>query len=320
MKAVQILGDRGAATIALTDSLPRPVPSGQEILIQVHAAGITADEISWLEVYKTPSRVPGHDISGVVAELGPDYKGPLSVGDEVFAMLDADRGQGQAEYATALDEEVAPKPKTISHAEAAALPIPILTAFEALSHHATLAPGSRILVTGASGAVGVMLVQLAKRLFGAEVVALASAQKHEYLRRLGASEVVDYKTPGWEAIASVDAVFDTVGGSVLSQSWKTLKQGHGAIVTVADPPPPWAFGREVPKELESNPEVKYVYFILSTDSKALSQVAGLIDKGEVVCLPVVEFPVSEALSAWSAAAERGRAGKVVIDFVPQEQD
>ncbi|KAK0614700.1 hypothetical protein B0T14DRAFT_437162 [Immersiella caudata] len=314
MKAVQILGEKGHAKLGLTDSLPRPVPQRQEVLIQVHSAGVTADEISWPEVYKTPSRVPGHDISGVVAGLGPDYCGPLTVGTEVFAMLHADRGQGQAEYVTAFDDEIALKPKTIGHSEASALPIPILTAFEGLSQHAKLTSGSRILVTGASGAVGVMVVQLAKRLFNAHVVALASTEKHGYLRELGAAEVVDYTAPGWEDHVGVGAVFDTVGGAVLSQSWGALKD-QGSIITVSDPPPPWAFSDELPKELESHPGVRYKYFVVSTDSEALSKVAGMIDNGEVTCLPVVPFPVSDAVAAWSAAAQRGRKGKVVIDFV-----
>jgi len=260
----------------------------------VHAAGITADEVSWPEVYKTPSRIPGHDISGLIASLGPDYAGPLSVGDDVFAMLHADRGHGQAEYAIALDEEVALKPKTISHVEAAALPIPILTAFEALSKHAKLASsGSRILVTGASGAVGVMLVQLAKRVFNAEVVALASPERHEYLRGLGAAETVDYNTPDWEEkIASVDAVLDTAGGLTLSRSWKAIKS-EGSLVTVADPPPPWALGQGDPVELAANPGVRYKYFVLSPDSGAMSRVAKMIDDAMwSVCLSwCFQFPM-----------------------------
>ncbi|KAK1750340.1 hypothetical protein QBC47DRAFT_393943 [Echria macrotheca] len=315
MKAVQILGERGKHQLALSDSLPRPTPAGKELLIKVHAAGITADEVSWVEVYKTPSRIPGHDISGTIAQLGPDYSGPFTVGDAVFAMLHADRGQGMAEYALASAEEVAPKPKTISHAQAAALPIPVVTAWEALFRHAELKSRARILVTGASGAVGQMLVQIAKHVVDAEVVALGSVQKHELLRELGAAEVVDYNVENWdETIKEVDAVFDTAGGLVLSKSWKVVK-GDGVIVTVADPPPAWAFTKELPTELSSKPGVKYIYFVLEPDSAALEKVGDLIDRGAVKTLPVVEYPVSEALEAWKAAGQRSRKGKVVINFV-----
>lgn len=317
MKAVQILGERGNHRLVLASSLPKPVTKADEILIKVHAAGITADEVSWVEVYKTPSRIPGHDISGVVEELGPLYDGSLSIGDEVFAMLDADRGQGMAEYAVASASEVALKPKSISHAEAAALPIPVITAWEALSRHAKLTPRSRVLVTGASGAVGVMAVQLAKVLLDAEVVALASAAKHEYLWQLpsGVSDVVDYKTPGWETkIGQVDAVFDTVGGEVLSRTWTAVK-GDGVIVTVADPPPRWALEKGVvPVELASKPGVTYTYFVLSVDAEAMAKVAGFIDEGRVRVLDVVEFPIDQALEAWKYASHRGRAGKAVINF------
>ncbi|KAK1835034.1 Reticulon-4-interacting protein 1, mitochondrial [Podospora conica] len=318
MKAIQILGERGNRRLTLTSSLPKPIPKADEILIKVHAAGITADEVSWVEVYKTPSRIPGHDISGVIQELGPSYIGPLSVGDAVFAMLDADRGQGMAEYAIASPGEVAPKPGSISHAEAAALPIPVLTAWEALSRHANLAGRqARVLVTGGSGAVGVMAVQLAKVLFDAEVIALASGAKHEYLRQLpsGVSEVVDYNTPGWETeVGEVDAVLDTAGGEVLSKAWAAVKN-DGVIVTVADPPPPWAFEKGVvPVELASKPDVRYVYFVVSVNAEALTKVAGFIDEGRVKGLPVVEFPVDEALDAWEYASRRGRPGKTVINF------
>ena len=317
MKAVQILGERGNHRLALTSYLPKPVTKDDEILIKVHAAGITADEVSWVELYKTPSRIPGHDISGVIEELGPSYDGPLSIGDAVFAMLDADRGQGMAEYAVASASEVARKPKSISHAEAAALPIPVITAWEALSRYAKLMPRSRVLVTGASGAVGVMAVQLAKVLFDAEVVALASEVRHEYLRQLpsGVSEVVDYKTPGWETIiGEVDAVFDTVGGEVLSKTWSAVKS-NGVIVTVADPPPRWALEKGVvPAELASQQGVRYVYFVLSVDAEALSRVAGFIDEERVKGLDVVEFPIDQALDAWAYASHRGRPGKTVIRF------
>ena len=316
MKAVQILGSRGNHELALSDSMDPPSPSGREILIKVHAAVVTTDEVSWVDVYKTPTRIPGHDISGIIAQLGPDYEGPLLVGDEVFAMLHADRGQGQAEYATALPDEVALKPKTVTHAAAAALPIPILTAWEALSRHAKLAKGSRILVTGASGAVGVMLVQLAKQLFDAKVVALASSQKHDYVRALGAAEAVDYKVPDWNArVSGIDAVFDTVGGSVLSKSWGTLKNESGVVITVADPPPPWAFSDVPPEESKDRPHARYIYFVLSPDSDALGRAARLIDGGNLRILPVVEFPFDEALKAWEYAAQRGRQGKAVISFI-----
>ncbi|KAH8881442.1 NAD(P)-binding protein [Thozetella sp. PMI_491] len=315
MKAVQILGPKGSHQIVLSLSLPKPEVANDEILIRVHAAGLTADEVGWPEVYNTPSRIPGHDISGVVEQLGPSYRGPLSVGDAVFSMLHADRGQGQADYVVALPGEAVRKPARLSHPEAAALPIPVLTAWEALFKRMKVQRGGKILVTGASGAVGAMLVQLAKQLLDIEVVALASAKNHAYLRELGASQTVDYATPDWEAsVHDVDAVLDTVGDVVLAKTWATVKP-RGTIITVADPAPSWAFGPGEPEELAAHPEVQYGYFIVAPDSEALEQIAARIDDGTLKPLPVTEFPVEQAVEAWEFAGRRSRSGKVVIKFM-----
>ncbi|KAF7551443.1 hypothetical protein G7Z17_g5029 [Cylindrodendrum hubeiense] len=319
MKAIQITGDKGAHQIRLTDTLPKPIPDGQNILIKVFAAGINADEVTWPELYATSSRVPGHDISGVVEAFGPEYNGPLSIGDSVFAMLRADTPQGgQAEYTIASPIEVAPKPTSISHREAAALPIPILTAWEAIFTHAKTQKGDKILVTGASGAVGVMLVQIASRLLNAEVIALASPQNHARLKELGASQVISYNSPDWQqAIKDVDAVFDTVGGIILDKSSNTVKK-DGVIVTVADPPPPWAFGGGKPQKHQDHPDVKWVYFVVTPRSETLARVAALLDEGSFYPLLVKAFPVEDALEAWAFGDQRGRQGKPVIEFASLE--
>lgn len=204
MKAVQVQGDSSSPKVVTTDSLPEPKqPQGSEILVRVHAAGITGDELQWPELYSRPSRVPGHEISGIITALGPEYRGPLVISQEVFAFTSAETGQGQAEYVICHANEVVPKPTSISHQEAAALPIPLLTAWEGIMDHGRgiRKPGMRILITGASGAVGRMAVQIAA-LNGAYVIALASARYSDVLRELGAHEVVDYNNTsegeGWE--------------------------------------------------------------------------------------------------------------------------
>ncbi|KAM7200743.1 zinc-containing alcohol dehydrogenase [Rhypophila sp. PSN 637] len=324
MKAIQVLGPKSNPQIVLNPSFPDlPPPSGSQILIKVYSAGITHDEITWPEVYKTASHIPGHDISGVITALGPSYAGPLKLGDEVYAMLHVDRGQGQAWYVLVDggDEEVVRKPESLSHAQAAALPIPVLTAWEALFVHVGEErlgkEGARVLVTGASGAVGLILVQLARLKFGElEIVALASESNFERLRELGASECVDYRVPDWEEkVGKVDVVIDMAGGEVLSKAWEVVKSPGGVIVTVADPAPAWAFGKAVPEELETHPGVRAVYFVVGLNAEALKKVGELIDLGKIKALPVVEFPVEKALDAWEFAGKRSRNGKVVINFV-----
>ncbi|KAJ5173532.1 Polyketide synthase enoylreductase [Penicillium coprophilum] len=295
-----------------------PTPQNDELLIRVHAAGITGDEILWPEPYACASHIPGHEISGVVCATGPQYHGPLKIGQSVFALLRADRGQGQADYVICLPKEVAPKPESLSQEKAAALPIPLLTAWEAIESHTKIKPGMRVLVTGASGAVGIMAVQLARQLTGAHVVALSSSRHHDTLRRLGAQEVLDYNAPDWKhQITGVDCVLDTVGGDILAQAWETLNE-NGTIVTVGDPAPAWAFGRAVPTESVNRPHVRYIYFIVSPNSERMTKASDMINSGRLEPLATKAFPFSEAIEAWTYARQRNRAHKAVIDFVAGE--
>jgi NADPH:quinone reductase-like Zn-dependent oxidoreductase len=318
MKAVQILGDISSPKIVTNNSMPEPKLQNSEVLIRVHAAGITGDEVQWPEVYTCPTRIPGHDISGVISAFGPDYDGPFRVGQEVFAFVSASSGgQGQADYVICRANEIALKPASISHEQAAALPIPLLTAFEAIFDHGggVKKPGMRILVTGASGAVGRLAVQIAAS-HGAYVIALASARHHDTPKKLGAHEMLDYNTPDWESqTQNVALVFDTVGGDILTKTWETINDNDGTIVTVGDPAPPWAFGGGQAAESAKWPNVKYKYFVVSPNAERLSKASEMIDAGAITPLEVKSFPFQEAEKAWSYAQQRNRGHKVVIDFV-----
>lgn len=313
MKAVQVLGDASSPRVVVNHSMAMPTPRNDEILVKVHTAGITGDEVLWPELYTTATRIPGHEVSGTVAATGPDYNGPLEVGQEVFALIAADRGEGQAEYTICLADEVAPKPASLSHEEAAALPIPFLTAWEAIVDHGNAKPSMRVLVTGASGAVGSVAIQLATSLTGCHVTALASSRNHDSLRRLGAREVVDYNSADWEKhLNNMDLVFDTVGGDILTKTWETVKR-DGTIITVGDPPPPWAFGRGEAAESSSLPGVQYKHFIVSPSSERLARLSEMLD-GSMEPLAVKSFPVDEAEQAWAHARLRNRGPKVVVNF------
>ncbi|EGX92288.1 zinc-containing alcohol dehydrogenase, putative [Cordyceps militaris CM01] len=314
MRAVQVLGDKSAPQLSFVRTVPVPSATSDEVLVRISAAGITADEISWPELYES-NRVPGHDIAGTVISVGPDYKGSVKSGDEIFAMIKAaTRAGGQADFVAVGGNDVARKPARLSMGEAAALPIPVLTAWEALHEHTTIQKGDRVLVTGASGAVGTMLVQIASKVLGAEVTALASAKSHAHLQSLGASHCIDYHATGWESrVGAVDAVFDTVGSDVYRKSWRSLRQG-GTMVTVADPPPEWAFSGGKPEELAGNPDAKFVYFIVTASGERLGATASLFDSGVLKPLPVVEFEADDALQAWKYAGQRGKDGKAVIKF------
>jgi NADPH:quinone reductase-like Zn-dependent oxidoreductase len=314
MKAIQIIGDVSSPRVVVSNSVPKPIPRKDEILVKVHAAGITGDELLWPEIYSSESRIPGHEISGTISAIGADYQGPLAVGQEVISFLAADHGGGQAEYAICLADEVAPKPTSLSHEEAAALPIPFLTAWEALIDHCKARTGMRVLITGASGAVGSIAVQLATRLAGCHVIALASCRHHDSLKVLGAQEVLDYNDLHWEQqVQNIDIVFDMVGGQVLTKTWETVTN-DGYIVTVADPPPPWAFGRAVAAESSSFPAVRYKYFVVSPSSERLAELSGMLKDCVVTALAVSSFPVDEAEQAWAHARRRNHGSKVVLNF------
>ncbi|KAF3359615.1 zinc-binding oxidoreductase like protein [Verticillium longisporum] len=314
MKAVQLLGEMGSPRIVTNSAMEKPTPTGCDILVSVFAAGVTGDAVTWPETYATPSRIPGHEVSGSIAAFGPDYAGGLVLGQLIYAFISAERGQGQADFVVCSPNEVAPKPTTISHAEAAALPIPLLTAWEALKDHGNMSAGMGVLVTGASGAVGSLSVQMAAQVKDSRVIALASSQHHKWLQTLGATETIDYKTEGWEAtVQAVDVVFDTVGGDILTKAWNTIKD-RGIIITVGDPAPAWAFGKAEPREASQHPNARYKYFIVSPNAKRLAEAATLVDEGGIKSLAVERFSFDDASEAWAFARRRGRGKKAVIDF------
>ncbi len=173
------LHERNSPSGLLYEDAPQPKPTTGEVLIRVYATGITPTELSWSTTWKTstgidrPVPIPGHDLSGVVAEVGTDVM-DIRVGMAVYAPLTAfDRDGAEADYAIALPSEVAPKPHSLDHVQAAAVPLSALTAWQALFDHASLSPGNRVLIYGTAGGVGTLGVQLA-RWAGAYVIGTAS--------------------------------------------------------------------------------------------------------------------------------------------------
>ncbi|EXF76413.1 zinc-binding dehydrogenase [Colletotrichum fioriniae PJ7] len=146
----------------------------------------------------------------------------------------------------------------------------------------------KVLVTGASGAVGVLAVQLAAQLSGDRIIALASQRSHENLKQLG-SEVLNYNDSGWiSSIGGVNVVIDTVGQSILGDAWKVMAE-DGMIITVANPPPPWAFGDVVPEESLERPEDRCKYFIVSPNAEKLYRTSEMVEVGALKALAVKWF-------------------------------
>ena len=229
MKAIRLHARGGPEQLEYEES-PLPSPGDGEAQIRVFASGINPTELIWSATYQTadgrdrlPS-IPGHDVSGVVEALGSDVR-DLSIGEAVYGLTEFPRDGSAAEYVVVRASGLAPKPVTLDHVNAAAVPLSALTAWQALFVHGDLLPGQRVLIHGAAGGVGSFAVQLA-RWRGAEVSGTASARHNQFLRRLGVETLINYQSTRFEEILKdVDLVLDTIGGEVLDRSWRVLRRG-----------------------------------------------------------------------------------------------
>ncbi|MGH7583103.1 MAG: NADP-dependent oxidoreductase, partial [Gemmatimonadales bacterium] len=229
MQAVRLNPPGGLDALSL-DHIATPQAGPGEVLVRVHAAAITRDELTW-STDRLPI-IPSFEVSGVVAALGTDVTS-IRAGEAVFALTPFDRQGVAAEFAAIPAAMLAPKPAGLTDVAAAATPMPALTAWQALFDHGALRAGQRVLITGAAGGVGHVGVQLA-RWRGAHVIAIAPAARHDLVRQLGANEVTDRQTALTSGgIDPVDLIFDTTGGELLAASPRLLASG-GRTVTVVE--------------------------------------------------------------------------------------
>ncbi len=207
---------RGGPQELVLESAPVPVPGAGEVLVAVHAAAITFDELTWQETWTRAgvSRapvIPSHEVSGVIAEVGSGVTGFVP-GDEVYGLIGFDRDGAAADFVAVPAADLAAKPSTVSHVVAAALPLAGLTALQALVDNAAVRAGESVLVLGGAGGVGALTVQLAA-LHGARVTATVRSDVGELLRGFGAQRVIDVRTEAFDGNgAAYDVVIDTVGG------------------------------------------------------------------------------------------------------------
>jgi len=294
MRAV-LLREPGGPEHLVCEQVATPAPGPGEVLVRVHAAAITRGELEW-PVDRLPA-IPSYEVSGVVAALGPGVD-DVAAGDEVYGMTAFDRDGVAADYAAIPSELLAPKPRGLSHAEAAAVPLAALTAWQGLFDHGTLAPSQRVVIHGATGGVGQFATPLAKR-HGAHVIATASADAAERARQLGADEVVDYTVGQWATgIEPVHLVFDTAGGERLAASPRVVRSG-GRLVSVAEEPPE-ATG------------ISSVYFVVEASRDQLTEIARLLDEGFPAPAVDSTFSLEEAKSAFERSMAADKRGKVAL--------
>jgi NADPH:quinone reductase-like Zn-dependent oxidoreductase len=301
MKALRL--HAGATTAAdgwglELDDVPVPRVQPGEVLVRVHAAAITRDELEW-PLDRLPA-IPSYEVSGVVTVVSPDVD-EWRAGDEVYALTPFDRDGAACEHVAVPASVLARKPASLSYVEAAAVPMPALTAWQGLFERGGLTAGERVLILGAAGGVGHAATQLARGR-GAQVVAAASRARLQAARDLGAHEVVDATEPFDESSEPVDLVFDTVGGDALARSFAVVRPG-GRIVSVAEEPP----------ETERR-DVTGLYFVVEQSRDQLAELAGLIDAGTF--RPEVDsvYPLADAAAAFTRVHERGKHGKVVLEI------
>jgi NADPH:quinone reductase-like Zn-dependent oxidoreductase len=293
MRAIR-LHAAGDPTQLVDERVDMPTPGPGEVLVRVHAAAITRDELEW-PADRLPA-IPSYELSGVVAAAASDVDAP-AVGDAVYALADFERDGAAAEYALVPAGLLAPKPRALGHVESAAIPLAALSAWQGLFDHGRLATGERVLVHGAAGGVGSFAVQLARHR-GAHVIGTASTRGLETARELGAAEVVDNATARFEeAVDPVDLVFDTAGGDLLERSPAVLREG-GRLVTVAE-----------------EPKDDGIYFIVEPNREQLAELGRLADGGELRPLVDSVFPLAEFRAAFERSMQPGKRGKVVLRVV-----
>ena len=310
MKAIRLAGRGGPHHLVYEDA-PQPRPGAEEVLVRVYATGVIANELKWDVTYQTKAGspralpIPGRDLSGVVEAVGHGVTEPAK-GDEVYAMLDYCCDGAEAEFTIALPNELAPKPRTLDHVQAAAVPLTALTAWQGLFEHARLVAGQTVLIHGAAGGVGGFAVQLA-RWAGAQVIATASKRNRDFLCELGANEIIDYTTTRFEEVVQgVDFVFDTVGGDTLHRSWQVVKPG-GVLVSVVSPRPSFAEAQAY--------NVRPVWFVVQPNREQLVRIGALIDEGKVRPIIDTVLPLSQARQVYEQGAKGHTRGKIVLRVV-----
>jgi NADPH:quinone reductase-like Zn-dependent oxidoreductase len=305
MKAI-VVHEYGSPDVLTLEAVPIPVPGPGEVLVHVRAAGVGP----WDALVRTGRSglaqslplTPGSDICGAVHVRGPGVTAWVE-GEHVFGVTNPSFTGGYAQFAIARIGMIARKPHALDDVTAAAIPVVAVTAKQMLFDYARVEPGQTILVHGGGGNVGSLAVQLAKH-SGVRVIATASAQDAEYVRSLGADDVIDYKaTPFERAVSGVDAVLDTIGGETLERSFAVVKNGGVIVSSAAEPSQDEAARRGV----------RAMFFIVDVTTARLNEIAALFDLGVLRARIGDVLPLAEARTAHlMLEGTKHQPGKIVL--------
>ncbi|WP_241704184.1 NADP-dependent oxidoreductase [Leifsonia shinshuensis] len=284
---------------------PEPVPAINDVLVEVHAAGYVPTEVGWPSTWtdragrdRAPS-ILGHELAGVVAALGYGTTG-LTIGQRVFGISDWHRDGTLAEHVAVESRNLAPLPGDVDFAVGASLPISGLTAWQGLFDHGRLASGQTVLAHGAAGAVGAMVVQLAREA-GAYVIATGRAADRSKALELGANDFVDLDSDTLEDVGGVDLVFDVIGGAIQERSAALIRPG-GTLVSVTGP----AAARPT--------EGRSIDFVVESIPAQLEQIVQRVRDGRLQTNIGDIAPLDDAVAALNPTERR--RGKTIIQIDP----
>jgi NADPH:quinone reductase-like Zn-dependent oxidoreductase len=307
MLAFQINSFDPNKVIIIKEDAPKPVPTKNQVLVEVSAAGLNpvdkAIRAGYLkEMVHLPATLGG-DFSGVVVEVGEAVKEFIK-GDKVYGQaIVLNGGSGTlAQFVAANVVNTARQPKQSSFIESASLPLAGASALQAIDEFIKLKAGQKILIHGGAGGIGSLAAQIAKCL-GAYIAATVGAKDIEYVKKLGADIALDYRKDKFEDILKdYDAVFDTAGGEITNRSFRILKSG-GVLVSMITPPD---------QELAKKYNVSAMVIMTNTDTQKLNHLAELVDAGMVKPQVDKVFPLAQTMDAFKYLSEGHPRGKVVI--------
>ncbi|HEX6923063.1 MAG TPA: NADP-dependent oxidoreductase [Bacillales bacterium] len=306
MKAVVIEQYGGANELKMTD-MDRPKLKDNDVLIEIAATSINPVDWKIREGYlqgKINYEFPlilGLDAAGVIKEVGKNVKS-FQVGDEVFTRPDILRNGTYAEYVAVNESLVAAKPNNLTFEEAASIPLVGLTSWQCLVDKARIGEGDRVLIHAGAGGVGNFAIQLAKA-FGCWVATTGSSKNVEFLKDLGADQVINYETENFtEVLEPVDVVFDTLGGEIQEQSYRVLKEG-GHLVSIADVPD---------EQTAEKYGVRVDYVFMDPDGEQLSEIGEMLKREQIKPIIGQTMKLSDIQEAHKLSETGHTRGKIVL--------
>lgn len=280
----------GPPDVMKFERIPRPAPGQNEVLIKVEAAGVGPWD-GWIRAGHSAlpqplPLTPGSDLSGEIVAVGPDVP-DVRVADEVYGVTNPRFVGAYAEYALASAGKIGRKPASLTHVEAASVPVVAVTAWQALFDQAHLEAGQTVVIHGAAGNVGAYAVQLARRA-GLHSIATVAAEDSAFVRSLGANTVIDFQAQRFEdKVRDADAVIDLVGGETQARSFQVLRRG-GTLFSAVSPPDP---------QLAQSHGVEARFFLVDVTTSNLAEITRLLDAGELKTHVGAVLPLSQAREA-----------------------